>query len=192
MIARVRGPIARGDAAELDVARDEIAIDEHRRRALLTIMFSTVKKLCAARDHFVAGTDAAKLQRDFDGGGRRREHAHRPAVAERRQRRLEPLDPDAARDVAGAQHVADRGDRRLVEQRARELQRRRHPSVSSRDEVDADDDEADAEPALRRDRFAEQVVRGDRVDDVAERQHRIGDRHRHARQAEDPDEHADP
>ena len=35
MIARVRGPIARCDAAEVDVARDEIAVDEHRRRALL-------------------------------------------------------------------------------------------------------------------------------------------------------------
>ena len=56
-------------------------------------MLRTVKKLCAARDHFVAGTDAAQLQRDLDRGGRRREHAHRPAAAERRQRGLEALDP---------------------------------------------------------------------------------------------------
>ncbi len=41
MIARVRGPMRAATAAELDVARDEIAVDEHRRRAdCLTIMLS--------------------------------------------------------------------------------------------------------------------------------------------------------
>src|SRR5487761_2286710 len=60
-----------------------------------------------------------------------------------------------------------------------------------RDHPDADDDEPDAEPALDADRLAEQVVRSDRIDDVAQRQHRIGDRNGDAGQAEDPHDQAD-
>ncbi len=44
---------------------------------------------------------------------------------------------------------------------------------------------------LHRQHLAEQIPRGERVDDVAERQHRIGDRHVHARQPDDPHDDAD-
>src|SRR6185437_14149503 len=66
----------------------------------------------------------------------------------------------------------------------------RSPSTT-RDEKDAGDDEADPEPALHRHRFAEQVMRGNRVDDIAERQHRVRDGHRHARKSDDPYDQAD-
>ena len=53
------------------------------------------------------------------------------------------------------------------------------------------DDEGDADELLRGERLAEQVPGGDRVDDVAHREHRVGDRHRHPRQSHDPDGDAD-
>ena len=153
MMARVRGVIAASTAARsmLRVTRSQST--NTGLAPTLAIMLSTVKKLCADGDHLVARADAAELQRDLDRGGGRREHAHRPAAAERRQRRLELLHPRAARELPGAQHVADAGDRRLVEHGAGELDvgqgAHRAPDDRSapRDQPDADDDEADAEPA---------------------------------------------
>src|SRR5512135_125782 len=54
------------------------------------------------------------------------------------------------------------------------------------DQPDAGDDEPDAQQALHADRLAEEVMRRDRVDHIAQRQHRVGDRHGDARQPEDP------
>ena len=76
----------RFDLGEVDVARDEVAVDEHRRRADLDDHVEDGEEALRRGDHLVAGTDAGELQRDFDGGGRRGQHAHRPAAAEFRQR----------------------------------------------------------------------------------------------------------
>ena len=122
MIARVRGRDRRLDRREVDVAGDEIAIDEHGLGADLDDHVEDGEKALRRRDHLVARTDAAKLQRDLDRGGGGRQHAHRAAAAEGGQRGLELPDPRAARELPGAQHVADAGDGRLVEDRAGELE----------------------------------------------------------------------
>src|SRR5690242_11911051 len=64
-------------------------------------------------------------------------------------------------------------------------------SRAPRDQPHAEDDEADAEPALHRDRFAEQILRGQCVHDVAEGKHRVSDGNGHAREARDPHHDAD-
>src|SRR5262252_379030 len=62
----------------------------------------------------------------------------------------------------------------------------RLPSAA-RDDQDAEQDEEDPGKARGTDRLAEQPPRGDRVDDVAEREHRVGDRDVDARQRDQPD-----
>src|SRR4051812_47261986 len=61
----------------------------------------------------------------------------------------------------------------------------------SRDKVDPDDDEPDAHELLHGERLAEEPVGSERVDDVAQRKHGVGHAHRHARQAQDPHDHAE-
>ncbi len=122
--ARARAD-ARRDGGEVDVARDWIAIDEHRRGALLDDHVRHGEEALRAGDHLVAAADTAELQRNFHGGRRRRDDADRAGATECGQRRLESLDPHAARDVSRAQHVGGGGNRRFVEERARELERRR-------------------------------------------------------------------
>src|SRR5256885_9598944 len=68
--------------------------------------------------------------------------------------------------------------------------RREGSSLGARDEKHAGDDEGDADQFLRRERFAEQVPGRDRVQDVSDGKHRIGDRDLDARQAQDPDDEA--
>ena len=127
------GPVRRDDRAraradrrldrgEVDIAGDEIAIDEHGLGADLDDHVEDGEKALRRRDHLVAGTDAAKLQRDLDRGGGGRQHAGRAAAAKGGQRGLELPDPRAARELPRAQHVADAGDGGLVEDRAGELE----------------------------------------------------------------------
>src|SRR5262245_57945583 len=64
-------------------------------------------------------------------------------------------------------------------------------TLAPRDDEDTEDDDAHAQQAHRRHRLAEQVPRRDRVDDVADREHRVRDAHLDARERQDPDHDAD-
>ncbi|CAM2150985.1 hypothetical protein PT2222_250054 [Paraburkholderia tropica] len=55
----------------------------------------------------------------------------------------------------------------------------------------ADQNDADADEALHAHHFAEQIPGRERVDHVAEREHRVGDRDVDAREAHDPHDHAE-
>src|SRR5260370_5976681 len=86
--------------------------------------------------------------------------------------------------VAGIAHTAyDRG--LCVYLKHPRLRR----GLTAREHEHTNQDDADTGEPLHRQHFAEQVPRGERVDDIAERQHRIRDRHLDSRQADDP--HAD-
>src|SRR5215470_13572803 len=63
--------------------------------------------------------------------------------------------------------------------------------LASRDEEHAAHDESDADQLLRGERLPEQVPGGERVDDVPDREHGVGDRDRDSRQADDPHGDAD-
>lgn len=61
---------------------------------------------------------------------------------------------------------------------------------AARNEKNADDDEAHAGDSRRAERLAEEIPGGDRVQDIAERKHRVGDAHVDARKAHHPDDEA--
>src|SRR5262245_23292848 len=63
--------------------------------------------------------------------------------------------------------------------------------LAPRHDEHAEDDDADPDEAQGRYRLAEQIPSRDRVDDVADREHRVGDAHLDARQRHDPDHDAD-
>ena len=81
MIAFVRGVIAAFDLRQVDVARDEVAVDEDGFRPDLDDHVEDREEGLRRRDDFVARADAGQLQRDLDGGGRRRHGLDRPAAA---------------------------------------------------------------------------------------------------------------
>ncbi|MBI1990295.1 MAG: hypothetical protein HYS65_11315, partial [Betaproteobacteria bacterium] len=107
---------------QIDVARREVAIDEHRFRADFDDHVGRGEEALRGGNHFVAGADAANLQRDFDGcrgGGQR---AHRAAAEILRQCALEGDDLGAACDPSRTQDGGDALDRRFVQRGPREGQ----------------------------------------------------------------------
>jgi hypothetical protein len=132
MIARVRGPMRAATAARSMLRVIGSQSTKTGVAPCLTIMFGTAKKLCAQVITLVAAADAAELQCDLHRGRRRRDDANRTTATECGERRLESLDPSAARDVSRAQHVGGCGHGRFVEQRTRELQGMCHFSCAPR------------------------------------------------------------
>ncbi len=106
---------------KINVAADEIAVHENRRCADFHDHVEYGEKALRGGDHFVARTDAGKLECHLDRGGRGGQYAHGTPAAKGGQLRLEPLHPGPARDMPGAQNLAYARDGRFVEQRTREF-----------------------------------------------------------------------
>src|SRR5205814_2274587 len=107
-VARAVGqPLDAMEAQHFHALRLAVVADDHVQNG---------EKALGPGDYFVDCADLGQLERDFDGGGRRRERADRASAAELREGALERFHPWAAGDVAGAQYVGDAGDGLLVDQ----------------------------------------------------------------------------
>src|ERR1700722_14829915 len=93
---------------------------------------------------------------------------------------LPPLtSPLATPALNGNKLLAATGKNRLTPAKVRRR-------LASRQYDDANQNDADTGEPLNRQPLAEQIPGGEGVDDVPEREHRIGDRHIHSRQSDHP------
>ena len=123
-MARVRGVIAASMRVEVDVARARIDIDEHRpgadaQRSTLAVATQDSGVVMTSSP---GPTPASASAISMRAGGRNSARAPAGRRTVLRQLRLELLHLRAAGDPARAQHLADGGDRRLVDRGARERQ----------------------------------------------------------------------
>ena len=153
-----------------------------------SITLAVAKKLCAGVITSSPGPMPSISRATCIAAGGRGQRAHRAPAEVFGQRPLERRHLRAARDPAAAQRLGDGGDHRLVDRRAREGQvghghdrATRYTPTTMKPMPTSFCAVIDSPKSIHA---------ADRVHDVAHREHRVGDAHRHARQRQDPDHHA--
>ena len=110
------------DAAEVEVARDRVDLDEDRLRPDIEDDVARGNPGKRGGDDLVTGADACDVQGNLHRAGAGIEGAHGPASAIFGEFGLEGLHLRARGDPAGAQHLGHAGDGLVVDRRTGERQ----------------------------------------------------------------------
>ncbi len=111
MMARVLRRDGGRHLIEIDVAREQVDIDEHRLGAHARNHIGARRETHGRNDHFVPRADPRHFERHLEAGGGRGHHAHMaPAAQVGRERALESLHLRPAGQLAGAEYLGDGRD----------------------------------------------------------------------------------